>query len=189
MKTFDPVEKIGDVGVYIENCSSKEVLDEMLDKITKFESSQIRFGTRYTVHSFRSSHAAHFKSIREIMTEGISRYLDMTGRSIADYKPANDYYAVVEWNEERIGVHQQSVNNEGSLLIVPDISAYLFMSDDFEGGAFNFTDLDVSIKPKAGSMIIFESDTFTSVNAIKRGGRKIEVSMPMYRADKDIELV
>ena len=189
MKTFDPIEKIGNVGAYIENCSTKEVLDEMIDKITKFESSQIRFGTRHTVHSFRSSHAAYFKSIREIMTEGISAYLDMTERSIADYKPSNDYYAVIEWNEETIGVHQQSVNNEGSLLIVPDVSAYLFMSDDYEGGEFNFIDLGITIKPKAGSMIIFESDAFTSVNAIKRGGRKIEVSMPMYRADKDIELV
>jgi hypothetical protein len=58
-----------------------------------------------------------------------------------------------------------------------------------ENGEFNFIDLGITIKPKAGSMIIFESDSFTSVNGIKRGGRKIEVSMPMYRADKDIELV
>lgn len=189
MKTFDPVEKIGDAGLYIENCSSKEELDEIVNAVRGFESSQIRFGTRYTVHSFRSSHAKHFKSIREIMTTGIEKYLELTNRSIDDYKPANDYYAVIEWNEERIGIHQQSVNNEGSLLIIPDVSAYLFMTDEFEGGEFNFTELGVSIKPKAGSMIIFESNAFTSVNAIKKGGTKIEVSMPMYRADKDIELV
>lgn len=188
MTKLDPITKIGDVGLYIENCATKDELDTIVSTVTGFESSQIRFGTRYTVHSFRSSHALYFKSIREIMTDGISKYLESKGRSIEEYKPANDYYAVIKWNEERIGIHQQSVNNEGSLLIIPDVSAYLFMTDDYEGGEFNFTELGISIKPKAGSMIVFESDAFTSVNAIKKGGNKIEVSMPMYRADKDIEL-
>jgi len=187
MSNFNPVQIIGDFGAYIQNCATKESMEEMLQTIQTFESMPLRFGTRYTVHSFRTSHAPFFKGIREIMTEGIKIFLEKTDRSVDDYKPSNDYYAVVKWNQERMGRHQQSVDTKNEVLIIPEVSSYLFMTDDYEGGEFNFTDLNISIKPKAGDMIVFNSDAFISINPIKEGGRKIEVNMPMYLASKDID--
>jgi len=185
---FNKIEKIGDLGVYIEDCVAEEKIKELIADATSFEKQELRFGTRYTVHSFRSSHANCFKSTREIMTEGIAKYLELTGRSIDDYKPANDYYAYIAWNEKGVGAHKQSVDNEGTLLVLPEICAYLFLTDGYQGGEITFIDLDVSISPKAGSMVIFESDSLIQINSASPSGVKIEVGMPMYLASKEIDL-
>lgn len=39
-----------------------------------------------------------------------------------------------------------------------DLSIVYFLNDDFEGGELKFPDLDLSIKPKAGTLICFPSD-------------------------------
>ncbi len=185
---FNKIEKIGDLGVYIEDCVAEEKIKELIADATSFEKQELRFGTRYTVHSFRSSHANCFKNTREIMTEGITKYLELTGRSIDDYKPANDYYAYVAWNEKSVTEHRQNINYEGTLLILPDICAYLFLTDGYQGGEITFVDLDLPITPKAGSMLIFESDSLIKINSATPAGVKIEVGMPMYLASKEIDL-
>jgi len=185
---FDKIEKIGDLGVYIEDCATEEKIKELITDATSFEKQELRFGTRYTVHSFRSSHANCFKSTREIMIEGITKYLELTGRSINDYKPANDYYAYIAWNEKAVHSHRQNINYEGNLLVLPDICAFLFLTDGYQGGDITFIDLDVSIYPKAGSMLIFEADSLIQINSATPPGAKIEVGMPMYLASKEIDL-
>lgn len=185
---FDKIEKIGDLGVYIEDCATEEEIKELITDALSFEKQELRFGTRYTVHSFRSSHANCFKNTREIMTEGIKKYLDLTGRSIDDYKPANDYYAYIAWNEKSVGAHKQSIDNEGTLLVLPEICAYLFLTDGYQGGEMTFLDLNVSISPKAGSMIVFEADSLIQISSATPPNAKIEVGMPMYLASKEIDL-
>jgi hypothetical protein len=187
IKMFDKIEKIADLGVYIEDCATEEKLKELIEDAKSFEKQELRFGTRYTVHSFRSSHANCFKDTREIMTEGITKYLEMTGRSIDDYKPANDYYAYVAWNEKSVGTHRQSIDYEGNLLVLPDICAFFYLTDGYEGGETTFIDANVSVSPKAGSMLIYEADSLISISSATPAGVKIEVGMPMYLASKNLD--
>jgi predicted 2-oxoglutarate/Fe(II)-dependent dioxygenase YbiX len=41
--------------------------------------------------------------------------------------------------------------------VKPIMSAVLYLNDDYEGGELNFKDQNITIKPEAGSVVIFPS--------------------------------
>jgi len=55
--------------------------------------------------------------------------------------------------------------------VKPLYTAIFYLNDDYEGGEISFTDQNVSIKPKANSVIIFPSKYAHSVNEVKSGNR------------------
>lgn len=52
-----------------------------------------------------------------------------------------------------MGPHVDDYNNGDD----PNISVVLYLNDDYEGGEINFPKQDVTIKPEAGSIVIFPS--------------------------------
>jgi Rps23 Pro-64 3,4-dihydroxylase Tpa1-like proline 4-hydroxylase len=57
-----------------------------------------------------------------------------------------------------MGSHIDSYDDDQDPLTV---SMVVYLNDDYEGGEINFPDFNISIKPEAGSVVVFESkDTF-----------------------------
>jgi predicted 2-oxoglutarate/Fe(II)-dependent dioxygenase YbiX len=52
-----------------------------------------------------------------------------------------------------MGPHVDDYNNGDD----PNISVVLYLNDDYEGGEINFPNQDITIKPEAGSIVIFPS--------------------------------
>lgn len=70
-------------------------------------------------------------------------YVDPSPISISKYQKGAEMGPHVDWH--------------GDTMVEPLMSAVLYLNDDYEGGELDFPDLGVTIKPKAGSIIIFPS--------------------------------
>ncbi len=59
-----------------------------------------------------------------------------------------------------------------------DVSGLLYLSDDYEGGYLSFTSQNMKVKPKSGSLIIFEGDDKKphEVTKVESGTRNLIVS-------------
>lgn len=70
------------------------------------------------------------------------------------------------------------VNNKIKKIIDRDISVIIFLNDNYEGGELEFTNLQLSIKPKAGMMIAFPSymEFSHKVHKVTKGTRYSIVS-------------
>lgn len=69
----------------------------------------------------------------------------------------------------------------------PSVNALAYLTDDYEGGEIYFPELDISIKPKAGSILLFDSDLEHGVNAVKSGVRETLSSNICSIHSNDIE--
>lgn len=58
-----------------------------------------------------------------------------------------------------------------------DISILIYLNDDYVGGELYFNDLDISIKPSAGSVVIFECDKMHQANLVESGNK---IYIPMF---------
>jgi predicted 2-oxoglutarate/Fe(II)-dependent dioxygenase YbiX len=70
-------------------------------------------------------------------------YIDPMPVSISKYRTGAD-----------MGPHVDDYGQDG---VVPLMSAVIYLNDDYEGGELSFTNQDVTIKPQAGSVIVFPS--------------------------------
>jgi hypothetical protein len=61
--------------------------------------------------------------------------------------------------------------NADNLINTMDWTALIYLNDDYEGGELVFDELNLSIKPKAGSVIFFPCMTYHSVCEIKKGNK------------------
>lgn len=70
-------------------------------------------------------------------------YIDPESISISKYESGAE-----------MGPH---VDYHGEPNLQPLMSAVMYLNDDMDGGELHFTELDVRIKPKAGSIVVFPS--------------------------------
>ncbi|MEI6203446.1 MAG: DUF6065 family protein [Enhydrobacter sp.] len=69
-----------------------------------------------------------------------------------------DFVHMVQWREGMLlHPHADRANPDGSPHGMPwrDFASIVYLNDDYEGGAFYFTALDMLIKPKAGTLVAF----------------------------------
>ena len=52
-----------------------------------------------------------------------------------------------------------------------DLAAVLYINDDYKGGELTFPDLELEIKPKAGSLVVWAGSERHGVNKIEEGNR------------------
>ena len=94
------------------------------------------------------------KTIKNIVTQCALDYQGKTGIEVG-FLP--DQFTIKKYNEEaHMGPHVD-FEGEDKVDFYPTISMVLYLNDDFEGGELNFTEQNVSIKPEAGSLVIFPS--------------------------------
>lgn len=62
-------------------------------------------------------------------------------------------------------------HGDGGVGIVPSFTALLWLNEDFEGGELEFPDLDLTIKPETGSVLVFPSMSEHGVKTLISGER------------------
>jgi prolyl 4-hydroxylase len=62
-------------------------------------------------------------------------------------------------------------HNDGGVGLEPALTALLWFNEDFEGGELEFPDLDLIVKPEAGSVLIFPSMSEHGVKNLISGER------------------
>jgi hypothetical protein len=180
--------KLGDKGLYFSGCIDQKHLKDILkinNSLTKEEN------IHFNLSIFRYlDNKDLYEYVELVFHNAITEYLNQSQKSILDYL-AFDGYKINSWktgvslpphvDSIQYGVHKQSLGPR------PTINVLAYLTDDYEEGEMFFPKLDISIKPKAGSVVIFDSDLIHAVNAVKSGDR-ITMSSNIYSIySEDIE--
>lgn len=64
-----------------------------------------------------------------------------------------------------------------------EFTALIYINDDYEGGEINFIEQEISLRPKAGTLIVWPGYIEHSVNAVTAGTR---YTMPMFLKAVDV---
>ena len=117
--------------------------------------------------------------------------INSMSRTISDFyddrvDPRSIFFSKMITGSE-LDQHYDNYNNDGTEFYphgtIPDIikkigfktdySGLLYLNDDYEGGEIEFPDIDIKMKPEAGTFIFFKGDkaTMHKVNKVTRGER------------------
>lgn len=123
------------------------------------ESKKIDQKTRYIINSLNMATTMCF-----------DRYLEGHSLDKSKYRIEDDIINIKKWNVgQSMGPHFDG--QDGSYSLAFTMVSYL--NDDYEGGEIYFPNHNISIKPKAGSVVIFpsRSEFIHQVNTIESGTR------------------
>lgn len=120
----------------------------------------------------------------------ILEYFNESQKDIADYLGSN-LYRINSWKTGiKLPEHLDTIQYgdlKQSAGPRPSINVLAYLTDDYEDGEIFFSEVGVSIRPKAGSVVIFDSDLMHGVNAVKSGDRRT-LSSNLYNIhSEDIE--
>jgi predicted 2-oxoglutarate/Fe(II)-dependent dioxygenase YbiX len=172
---FDISKKLGNYGLYLTNCILN--IDKILSVCDTLEKNDTRIGS-YVLVDQRKNLIDIWNDIDRVMKKSMLIYANTFNKNINNYIPFQDSYSITTWNVgEDIGFHTDSWIQDG-ITQTPSISIILYFTDNFKGGELVFpnkihesSNLDLVIKPKAGSVAIFESNTLHRVNTLESGLR------------------
>jgi predicted 2-oxoglutarate/Fe(II)-dependent dioxygenase YbiX len=131
-----------------------------------------------------------FSKIHPVMIKAMEVYTDHFDLDINEYTMTDPPYWIKTYDiGANIGHHSDSWESDGETL-VPSVSIVLYLSSDFEGGELVFIDKDsvhlevldmgiaikkdekdISIKPSAGHVAIFNSNSIHAVKPVISGTR------------------
>lgn len=99
----------------------------------------------------------------------------------------SDTIQVVRWDGQEMPPHQDDRHPDGSPHNTPwrEWASVIYLNDDYEGGEIYFPDLDVSYKPVAGVLLLFEGFLWHGVRAVGNGVRYTSPSW--YSSDRQRE--
>jgi predicted 2-oxoglutarate/Fe(II)-dependent dioxygenase YbiX len=132
-----------------------------------------------------------FTKIHPVMVKAMGVYTDHFGLDINEYTMTKPVFWIKTYDiGANIGIHSDSWESEGGKTLVPAVSIVLYLSSDFEGGEIVFVDddstfltiadmgitinkdeKDISIKPSAGHLVIFNSHSIHKVKDVISGTR------------------
>jgi hypothetical protein len=172
MNKFDPIELLGDIGMYINNC-----LDDVESLLSITKNKQWREdlranGDRIGYKCSINESDKEYEIIHSAMIKAAGFFLNSTNRSINDYEKVYNFYKIFQWETpmSEMAPHADSWIADGET-IVPDISLVMYLTSDFEGGELSFTDLNKKIKPKSGDIVVFDSASLHGVEPVLSGRR------------------
>jgi len=177
---------LGDKGLYMVDCVDQEHLEKIFKLEKKLDSiKQLKY--------FRSSLQLSNDELSTYLTTNINaaiiEYLNKTNKNKSDYV-APPSYAISHWIiGESLEAHTDNLKYDHPDTRTPrsTINALLYLTDDYTGGEIFFPEVKKSIKPKAGSVVVFDSDLMHGVNAVKSGTRKTLESHLYSIYSEDIE--
>lgn len=122
--------------------------------------------------------------------DAILEYFNESGKDILDYL-GSDVYKINSWKTDiNLPEHLDTIQYgdlEQSSGPRPSINVLAYLTEDYEDGEIFFSEVGVSIRPKAGSVVIFDSDLMHGVNAVKSGERRTMSSNLYNIHSEDIE--
>ena len=165
--------RLGTKGMYITECIDQEHIDEikMLDQ-TLNKNEYIQF-YESRLHSNFCEGLIDYLNIT--FRNAILEYFNESNKDISDYLGSNSY-RVSSWKlDVALPPHVDSVQYGGFEQARgprPSVNVLAYLTDDYEDGQIYFPEVDVCITPKAGSIVIFDSDLTHAVHAVKSGNRQ-----------------
>jgi hypothetical protein len=174
--------RIKDKAVFISNFMSQDDINTAIDYIKSVEK-----WTLYHTEMFCLDYEVNPK-VADILNSaalvGINEYMDMVGHNISDYV-MNDIHVIHEWQlNKELPPHDDVTKYNPLDGPRCDTTVLLYLGDDYEGGEINLIDLDISIKPKNGSVLVFDSRLLHSVSPTTSGMRLV-VDTPMFFASRE----
>jgi hypothetical protein len=160
--------------LYLKNCISEEDINFI---VSTLNDPSMTLGDQRAVSFVNAGMSGPekeieiFKKIHPVMKKSMEVYANHFNKNIGEYQIlAEDYFIKTFKLGLNIGPHCDSWESKNGEL-VPHVTAILYLSSDYDGGEFVFTDKKYSIKPKAGDIIIFESNIMHHVNPLISGTR------------------
>jgi len=122
-----------------------------------------------------------YSEIHKAMMEAAEKFLSKTDRNISDYTQKFEYYKIVRWENPSkfMDEHEDRWEIDGES-VIPDISLVMYLTEDFDGANVTFSKFDKMIKPLAGDIIAFNSNTLHGVSPYK-GGRRITTQLFLFK--------
>lgn len=186
--------KISDIGFVLKNFYTDS--DNTLEKFSSFPKQPYRIGEQIRVDA--QHHIDLFNSINSFFIKAFQFYCKENNLRYKDYIINNqEALSVIIWEPGgSIGSHTDSYKNENDQIIETDISAIIYLTEDFEGANFVFEKegaekekeedtgpAGTSIVPKKGDLLIFRSNAPHHVNKLV-SGRRITVSQAFIKGGK-----
>jgi len=118
-----------------------------------------------------SNHAVCLETIEKINTpyiEALKVWSDITKLPIPEVITKN--YIIKKYRVDGI-IHSHVDRNYDDPDSTQDWTALIYLTDDYEGGELIFDDLDIELKPSAGSIVFFPCDLYHRTNSIISGDK------------------
>ena len=123
-----------------------------------------------------------YEYLNDIIEKCVKIYCQETGRDMGNVRDKT-LYIKKYYESQDMGFHVDTESVEG-----PTISSVAYLNDDYEGGEIYFIKQDITIKPKAGSIVVFPSvSPYYHQSKQLLSGRKYIVPTFYFR-QKDINL-
>jgi predicted 2-oxoglutarate/Fe(II)-dependent dioxygenase YbiX len=179
---------LGDKGLYILDCVDQKHIDLVCDLEQRLNPID---QLKYIRSGFTISDDELSIYLTKNINAAILEYINRSNKEISDYI-ARDSYQISSW---KLGVslapHIDTIKYDHEDTHTPRsaINALLYLTDDYEGGEISFPEINIAIKPKAGSVVVFDADLMHGVNAVENGMRKTLESHLYSIYSDDIEEV
>jgi predicted 2-oxoglutarate/Fe(II)-dependent dioxygenase YbiX len=164
---------LGDKGLYITDCINQEAVSNILELEKKLNRPKIN-----QIHFFRSNiptlENEFGKYLKSSIDAAILAYINGSNKIPSEYIIRTEYQ-MSDWKlRKRLAPHIDSIKYAHADTQSPRsiINALLYLTDQYEGGEIVFPEINIAIKPKAGSVVVFDSDLQHGVNAVTSGVRK-----------------
>jgi hypothetical protein len=179
---------LADKGLYIVDCVDQEHLNKIFQLEHKLNSIE---QLKYFRSGFTLSEDELSIYLKTNINAAIIEYLNRSNKDKLDYIARNSY-SLSHWILGRsLAPHIDTIKYEHEDTHTPRsaINALLYLTDDYAGGEITFPDIGVALKPKAGSVVVFDADLKHGVNAVISGTRKTLESHLYSIYSEDIEEV
>lgn len=165
---------LGDKGIYLVDCIDQDHLDKLID----LEGSLFK---KEMIHYYNSQFKNNIENelnnyLNITIRNAILKYFKELGGDPSDYlKP--DVYRIADWKKDiPLWPHVDATPSPSIYKQAhgprPSITGLAYLNDGYEGGEIYFPGLKISISPKKGSVIFFDSTLEHGVHPLISGDRK-----------------
>lgn len=181
-KRFSNFKRHRDSKIYVNECFlKKETCSYIVSKIPSMDKSNEKQkrgssgGSVFNTYNYGNQQLITFllKLSFEELTK-ITRLLsgiddiEMSLGSITEIEPGDFFWEHSDTGYQVIGKNK---NGEDITRIPPRYSAVLYLNDDYDGGEFVIKSEQFYLKPKSGSVVLFDSEYLHSVNVVEKSNR------------------
>ena len=114
-----------------------------------------------------------YDAINSAVIKSVDEYFDNQSILKNEYMFSNSSYHIRKWDAPMRGMepHSDFSANEDGSRSNPSYTICGYITDEYEGGHIEFPKHNLSIKPPAGSIIIFPSEEWHGVSDVVSGNR------------------
>jgi hypothetical protein len=180
MSKFNIVEKSGSSLMHISKCldDPEKIVSALAPK--EWKGDRAEEGKIGPFTFFREPEPEYYEILDAFM-QAATLFLSSTDRDIKDYERRHPFHRVVSWevSPSTLVQHQDRWVTKGEQ-VNPEISLSMYLTDDYEGGELVFSTLGKKIKPSAGDILAFDSNTLHGTETYL-GGRRMTIQCFLFK--------